>query len=145
IRQNIMSNVSVLSFTAESANELRIFTGLNAVQDAQRWSELLLSTSNPYIITYILSSSNIKYIYVPQRDVELLNSSILNSVVKYFPEVFENGYATIYEVTPLTAPSSQASFGVLDFSPSLQTLENTTWIDDSFTEGWYPYRQYGEV
>lgn len=145
IRQNIMSNVSVLSFTTESANELRNFAGLNGAQDAQRWSQLLLSTSNPYIITYVLSSSNIKYIYVAQRDVELLNSSILNSVVKYFAQVFKNDYATIYEVSPLTAPSSQASFGVLDFSPSLQGPENTTWIDDSFTEGWYPYRQYGEV
>jgi len=124
---------------------LRNFAGVNAVQDAQRWSKLLLSTSNPYIITYVLSSSNIKYIYVAQRDVELLNSSILNSIVSYFPQVFKNDYATIYEVPPLTAPSSQASFGVLDFSPSLQKLENTTWIDDSFTKGWYPYRQYGEI
>jgi hypothetical protein len=145
IRQNIMSNVSVLSFTTESANQLRNFAGLNAVQDAQRWSKLLLSTSNPYIITYVLSSSNIKYIYVAQRDVELLNSSILNSFVKYFPQVFKNDYATIYEVSPLTAPSSQASSGVFAFSPSLQSPENTTWIDDSFTEGWNPYRQYGEV
>jgi hypothetical protein len=145
IRQNIITNASVLTFTTESANSLRNFAGIDAVQDAQRWSKLLLSTSNPYIITYVLSSSNIKYVYVAQRDVELLNPSILNSIVKYFPQVFKNDYATIYEVPPLTAPSSQASFGVLDFSPSLQKLENTTWIDDSFTKGWYPYRQYREV
>jgi hypothetical protein len=145
IRQNIMTNESFLTFATESATELRNFAGINAVQDAQRWSKLLLSTSNPYIITYILSSSNIKYIYVTQRDVKLLNPSTLNSIVSYFPQVFKNDYATIYEVPTLTAPSSQASFGVLQFSHSLQKLENATWIDDSFTKGWYPYRQYGEA
>lgn len=145
IRQNILSNESVLSFTTESANNLENLAGINAVQDAQRWSELLLSTPNPYIITDILSSSNIKYIYVAQTDAELLTSSMLNSFVKYFPQVFKNDYATIYAVPPLTAPSPEASLGVLDFSPSLQQPENTTWTVPSFTEGWYPYQQYGEV
>ncbi|MEM3873007.1 MAG: hypothetical protein QXE05_10665, partial [Nitrososphaeria archaeon] len=145
IRQNILSNVSVLTFTTHSANRLRNFAGINAVQDAQRWSKLLLSTSNPYIIIYVFSLSNIKYIYVAREDVELLKFSTLNSIIKYFPQVLKNGYATIYEVPALTAPSSQASFGVLDFSPSFRKLENTTWVDYSFTKGWCPYRQYGNV
>jgi hypothetical protein len=144
IRQNTLANASVLTFTTESANNLRNFAGLNPVQDAQRWSQLL-STSNPYIITYILSSSNIKYIYVTQNDAELLSTVQLSSFLKYFPKVFKNDYATVYEVPPLTAPSPGASFGVLHFSPSIQKIADTTWIDDSFTEGWYPYRQYGEV
>jgi hypothetical protein len=146
IRQNIMSNESVLTFTTESVNELENFAGLNVVQDAQRWSELLLSTSNPYIITDILSSSNIKYIYVAQTDVKLLTSSMLNSVVKYFPQVFKNDYATIYAVPPLTAPSPEASLGVLDFSHSLTfSAPTSTWSDDSFLQGWGFYESYGNV
>lgn len=146
IRQNTPANASVLTFTEESALRLRNFVGLSPVQDAQRWLKLLLSTSNPHIITYIFSLSNVKCVYIAQRDVELLNSSnVLSSFVKYFPKVIENDYVTIYKVPSLTPPSPDASVGVLHFSPSLQKLEETVWIDDSFTEGWYPYRQYGEV
>lgn len=124
IRQNTPANASVLTLNTTSANNLRNFAGLNGVQDAQRWSQLL-SASNPYIITYILSSSNIKYIYVTQKDAELLSEVQLNSFLKYFPKVFKNDYATIYEVPHLTAPSPEASFAVLHFSPSLQSLEDS--------------------
>jgi hypothetical protein len=146
VRQHLPKNASILTFTDQSAHKLRNFAGINAVQDAQRWSNLLLSTTNSYVITYILSLSNVKYIYVAQRDLELMNSNnVLRSFVKYFTIVFENEYVTIYEVLPLTPPSSEASLAVLHFSSSLQRLEDATWIDDSFTKGWYPYRQYGEV
>jgi len=146
VRQLLPKNASVLTFTDQSSHRLRNFAGINAVQDAQRWSNLLLSTTNPYVITYILSLSNVKYIYVAQRDAELMNSNnVLSSFVKYFPIVFKNEYVTIYEVPPLTPQSSEASLGILHFSPSLQNLTDTMWIDDSFTEGWHPYRQYGEV
>ncbi len=144
IRQHILANSSVLTFTPDSAGELRALAGLNAVQDAQRWSQLLLSASSPYIITYILSSSNIKYIYIAQRDNALLSTTYLSHFINYFPIVVKNSYATVYEVPSLTATSSQAPFGVLYFAPSISSL-NTTWVDDSFTEGWYQYRQYGEV
>lgn len=146
IRQNIITNASVLTFTEESACRLKNFAGINPVQDAQRWSKLLLSISNPYIITYILSSSNVKYIYVAQRDIELLNSNnILRSFVKSFSKVLENDYVAVYAVPLLTSPSPRASVGVLHLSPSLQKSEGAIWIDDSFTERWYPFRQYGEV
>jgi len=146
IRQYTSTNSSVLTFTEESANRLRNFAGLNPVQDAQRWSKLLLSTSNPYIITYVLGSSNVKYIYVAQRDVELLNSNnVLSSFVDYFPKVFKSDCVTVYEVPLLTPPSPEASVAVLNLLPSLQESEDAMWIDDSFTEGWYAYRQYGEI
>lgn len=144
IRQNTPTSVSVLTFTAESADNLRSYAGLNAVQDARRWSKLL-STSNPYILTHILSSSNIKYIYTTQRDAELLNDCMLSSFAKYFSKVFANDRVAIYEVPPLTAPSPEASVGVLHFSHSFRGIENTAWLDDSFTEGWHSYRQYGEI
>jgi hypothetical protein len=144
IRQNTPANASVFTLTTESANNLRNLAGLNVVQDAQRWSNLL-STSNPYIITYILGSSNIKYIYVTQKDAELLSNIQLNSFLKYFSKVFQNGYATVYEVPPLTAPSPETSFRVMHFSPSIQKIANSTWIEDSFIDRWCPYSQYGEI
>jgi hypothetical protein len=145
IRQNTPANASVLTFTAESANELRTFAGINAVQDAQRWSQLLLSASNPYLITYILGSSNVKYIYASQRDYALLNSSRLGYFVQYFPVVVRNRNATVYAVPPITAPSAQATFTMLHFSPSLSTVESPSWTDDSFASGWYPYKKSGEI
>ncbi len=145
IRLHTPANASVLTFTPDSAGELRALAGLNAAQDAQRWSQLLLSTSNPYVIIDILSSSNIRYIYVAQRDNVLLNASYLNHFTSYFPIAVKNSYATVYEVPLITAPSSQAPFGVLYFPLSVSSSRNITWIDDSFTEGWHQYRQYGEV
>jgi len=146
VRQHTQKNSSVLTFTEDSANILRNFAGLNPAQDAQRWSKLLLSTSNPYIMTYILGSSNVKYTYVAQRDIELLESNkVLNSFVEHFPKVFENCYVAVYEVTSLVPPSAEASFGILHLLPSPQKLEDTTWVDDLFVEGWYPYRKYGNV
>jgi len=146
IRENVVANASVLTFTTESANRLRTFTGLNAVQDAQRWSNLLLTTSNPYIITYVLGLSNIKYIYLTKKDAELASSNnVLKSIINYYPKVIENDHATIYKVHPLTPPSTEASLGVLYFPPSMQKHEASEWVEDSFTDGWYPYRQYGKV
>ncbi|MBN1245746.1 hypothetical protein JXA31_09165 [Candidatus Bathyarchaeota archaeon] len=145
IKQNTPTNASVLTFTTESANNLENYAGLNAVQDAQRWSKLLLSTSNPYIINYILGSSNIKYIYIAQRDADLLNSNTLGYFFEYFPTVMKNDHVTIYEVPSLTPPSQEASLGVLNFAPSISNLENTTWIDDSFTQGWSAFKQYGNI
>jgi len=145
IRQHLSQNSSVLTFNTDSANKLRNFAGVNAVQDAQRWSNLILSTSNPYIITYVLGLSNVKYIYVSQKDAELIRSNrILTSMINYFPKVLENSYVTIYEVPSLTPPSSNASLGVLHISPSIQPEDNA-WIEDSFTEGWHPHRQYGKI
>jgi len=146
IRQHTQTNSSVLTFTEESANRLRNLAGLNPAQDAQRWSKLLFSTSNPYVMIYILGSSNVRYTYVAQRDIELLKSNnVLNSFVEHFPKVFENDYVVVYEVTSLVPPSPQASFGILHFLPSPQKLEDAIWVDDSFVEGWYPYRKYGDV
>ena len=146
VRQNVTTNSSILAFTEESANKLRNFAGINPVQDAQRWSKLLLSASNPYVITYILGSSNVKYIYLSQEDIKLLSSnSVLKSFIEHFRKVFENDYVTVYEVPPLIPPSSNASLGVFHFYLPTQKLEDTSWVEDSFTEGWRPYRQWGKV
>lgn len=97
--------------------------------------------------------------------LDCLAFNMLNSFVKYFPQVFQNDYATIYAVPNLTAPSSEASLGVLDFSPSIQQFENTptstvankkignitfsnstsTWSDGGFMQGWGFYESYGNI
>jgi hypothetical protein len=146
IRQHLSSNSSVLTFTADSASKVRDFAGVSDVQSAQRWSDIILSTSNPYIITYVLGSSNVKYIYVSQKDAELLGSnSILASMINYFPKVLENSYVKIYEVPPLTPPSPNASLGVLHLPPSIQRSEDGTRIEGSSIEGWALHEKYGNA
>ena len=130
IRQHLSQNSSVLTFTTDSANKLRNFAAVNAVQDAQRWSNLILSTTNPYIITYVLGLSNVKYIFMSQEDAKLVRSNrILTSMINYFPKVFENVYVTIYEVPSLTPPSSNASLGVLYIPPSIQCASQRSFDD----------------
>ena len=144
LKDNTPNNSSVLSFTQKSSRELKNFAGLNDVQDAYRWSKLLLSTSDPSIITYIFSKSNIKFIYLTENDFQIIKSTLFNSFLQYFKIVVCNDYASIYEVPPLSASSSQSSFGVLNFSPSLEVTDRI-WIDDSFNSDWDYYRKYGDV
>ena len=146
LRQNNMMNCSVLTFTSTSVYNLITFSGLNDVQDSQRWSNLLISTSNPYIITYILSLSNIRYIYLTKSDVKLINSNnILKSIIYSFPKVIENNYATIYKVPQLNPPSINASLGIFHLPPSEQKLEPSPWIEESFDKGWSLYRKNGNI
>jgi len=148
IKQNLPANESIITFSdAPSSGKLYPFAKVNMIQNLQRFSNILLNEENPYALIYILGLSRAKYVYMTQRDYEILNSStgLFKDFLPYFPKVFVNDAATIYEVPPLTPSSTEASVGVLHFSPSLQRLEDTIWIDDSFAEGWYPYRQYGDV
>ena len=143
IKVNTPSNASVLTFTSKSSNELSKFAGINDVQEAQRWSDLLLSSSNPYIITYVLGNSKVKYVYLTEDDFRAIDSNIMSAFFTYFSKVFYNSYATIYEVPLLTAPTSSASLGVINFPPTLS--ERNEWIDDTFTSEWHLNRQYGET
>jgi hypothetical protein len=148
IKQNLPANESIITFSDDSLHgKLYPFAKVNMIQNLQRYSNILLNEENPYALIYILGLSRAKYVYMTQRDYEILNSSkgLFKDFLPYFPEVFVNNAATIYEVPPLTPSSTEASLAILHFSPSLQRLEDTIWIDDSFTEGWYPYRQYGDV
>jgi len=148
IKQNLPTNESIITFSDDSVHgKLYPFAKVNTIQNLQRYSNILLNEENPYALIYILGLSRAKYAYMTQRDYEILNSSkgLFKDFLSYFPKVFVNDAATIYEVPPLTPSSPEASLAVLHFSPSLQRLEDTIWIDDSFAEGWYPYRQYGDV
>jgi hypothetical protein len=148
IKQNLPANESIITFSDDpSSGKLYPFAKVNMIQNLQRFSNILLNEENPYALIYILGLSRAKYVYMTQRDYEILNSSkgLFKDFLPYFPKVFVNDAVTIYEVPSLTPSSTEASVGVLHFSPSRQGQEDTTWIDDSFTEGWHPYRQYGEV
>lgn len=148
IKQNLPANESIITFSDDSVHgKLYPFAKVNMIQNLQRYSNILLNEENPYALIYVLGLSRAKYVYMTQRDYEILNSSkgLFKDFLPYFPKVFVNDAVTIYEVPSLTPSSTEASVGVLHFSPSLQGQEDTTWIDDSFTEGWHPYRQCGEV
>lgn len=143
LRDNTPNNSSVLTFTKASSTDLSSFAGLNSVQNAYRWSKLLLSTTDPSIITHIFSKSNIKFVYLTQNDFQIIKSTQLHSFLKYFKIVVRNDYASIYEVPSLSA-SSSPSFAVLNFSPSLEVTDRI-WIDDSFDSDWDYYRKHGAV
>ncbi len=144
LRNNMPSNSSVLTFTAESANKLRNFAGINAVQDAERWSELF-SASNPSVVNYILGSSNVRYIYLDYNDLYLANQTFFASFLPYFEVVYKSGYITLYEVQSLTPPSYGASLAILYPIDSPQQQTAPTWVDDTFDQGWDFSRKYGDV
>lgn len=147
IRQNTPQNASVLTFTTESANYLRNLAGLNPVQDAQRWSHLLLSTFNPYLISYILANSNVKYVYVTKNDYKLVSSNgILKTFLKYFPKVFESDNVTIYEVSHFSHKALEQTLGVFSYPSHLQ--ENSMWtedFEDSLNKRWRLYSTFGKI
>jgi len=119
IKNNLLSNESVLTFTYDSAFKLGTFVGIfyqslypYAPTDTPKniVNYGLLATDNPYIITYLLSTSNTRFIYVGKDDASLLDSnySLLNSFLNYLPIVVSNPDATVYEVPKLAPPSLNA-------------------------------------
>lgn len=118
IKNNLSSNESVLTFTYASAFKLGTFVGISYqslypydVTDTPKniVTYGLLATDNPYIITYMLSTSNTRFIYVGKDDVSLLESnSVFNSFLNYLPIVVSNPDATVYEVPKLAPPSLNA-------------------------------------
>jgi hypothetical protein len=146
IKQNLPANASVVTFSDDPfRGKLYPFAEVNPVQNLDRFSNILLNEENPYAVVYVLGFSRAKYVYMTQTDYEILDSSkgIFKDFLPYFTKVFVNNAVTIYAVPPLTPSSPEASLAVLKLSPSLFEPSNTTWIDDSFTEGWNPYQTYG--
>jgi hypothetical protein len=131
IKNSLTTNESVLTFSRESALDVRTFAGIT-VQDLYGYSDNntvtqgLLATVNPYIITNILASSNVRFVYVAPEDAALLNSGnfTFNSFLKFFPKVFASSDVTVYEIPQLTPvfPNSTSSLGILDFSPHNDSL-----------------------
>lgn len=106
IKSHLLPNESVLAFSEYTMNTIKALVCINPLQNAYKWNNILTGTTNPYIITYILSSSNIRYIYIPNRDWENLISSrgTFDIFLNFFQKVFENERVRVYEV-PVLNPS----------------------------------------
>ena len=155
IKQNLSSNASIITFSdAPRSGKLYPFAKVNPIQNLHRYSNILLNELNPYVLTYILGLSGAKYVYMTQRDYEILNNSkgIFKDFLPYFPKVFVNDAVTIYEIpqlSPPSSPSSDVSLELLHFSHLIFETSDApsvcTWIDDSFAEGWHQHKQYGKI
>ncbi len=145
VRKNLSNNASVLTFSEDSSLKLRDFAGVNDVQNAYRWSQLMLSTTDPNVMVHVFGESNIELVYLTRIDTKILEANdVLTVFVSYFPQVFNNDYVVIHHVDTLIPPSENAPLGVLRYVPEPQETE-IDWIDDSFTQGWSLFRQYGNI
>jgi len=135
IKNNLSSEESVLTFTYASAFKLGTFAGISFQSlypygtsnlDRNIVNYGFLETENPYILTYMLGASNTRYIYVAKEDATLLSSKhfLINSFLKYLPEVFKSPDVTLYEVPRLIPPSHNldSSLGVIHLFPSKNLL-----------------------
>jgi len=131
IKNNLSPNESALTLTSESAFKLRTFAGITVqalygTSDRNVVTQGLLATDNPYIITYILGTSNLRYVYIAPEDADLLNSKhfLFSSFLKYFSEVFRSGDVRVYEVPRLipVSPDLESPLGVIHFLPSNDSL-----------------------
>jgi hypothetical protein len=129
IEDNLSHNETVLTFTIESTFKLHTFAGITAQSiygssDRNIVTYGLLNTTNPYIITEILGSLKVRYIYVAQEDVAFLNSKdfYFNYFLNYFYKVFVAPETTVYEIPSLTPPTKGTNFGVLYYPPPRRSL-----------------------
>jgi hypothetical protein len=114
--RNLQSNSSVLTFTTASAAKLETFAAVNTLQVIQRWSDIILKTDNQEEILNLLAGTNTRYIYLTPEDADVLTASqsIFLNFLQYFPIVFSNEKATIYEVPSMSLPSGN-QITVLNF------------------------------
>ena len=147
IKNHFASNESVLTFTHGSAYKLGTFAGIS-VQSLYPYGPEIVSrnivdyvilntnTKNPYLFLYILGASNTRYIYVAKADYMLLSAKpfLINSLLKYLPEVLKNQDVTVYEVPKLTLPSQNfnASISVVHLFSS-KTFLRFDGVDDTVT------------
>lgn len=124
IENNLCRNESVLTLTDYSAFKLRTFAGV-PVQSLYTASNKnivtygLLTTADPYVITYILGASNTKYVYMTNDDTQLLDFqySYFESFLEYLSIVFVGTNVTVYEIPTLmpASNSSNSEFGIVHF------------------------------
>ena len=116
IGQNLPSNATILTLTADSESKLQTFAGVNQIQILKTWDYLILNSTDPSMFLYFLGTSNVKYIYLSEVDAEVLNcsKSVLHSLIDYFPLDFQNKYVSVYKVPTITQPISQSNFTILN-------------------------------
>ena len=140
IKNNLKANESVLAFSNSSEFQITALAGINPIQDFAKYTNLILSITNPYLITYALGSSNVRYIYVTKSDLSILNSTgkFFESFLSFFSEAFVNNEVTIYEVPILAKPSPTSPLGILNYAVG----ENFS-VNDFSNKTWMPSKQFG--
>jgi hypothetical protein len=102
LRENIPSNVN-LSIATPSVNSYTMIKDFGEVwQPLAAGSPILFSVKSPESALSILAQSNVKYVYMAQRDFAELESAYpegyMARLLNYLPVAFKNEEVTIYEV-----------------------------------------------
>jgi len=108
LRINQEPNSRVLTVTFVSTSALSSFAssplGIGDFGTGLAPSNLFLDTTNPVVLFYLLHQSNVGYIYIAERDEPFIpTDSLIQTLLKYLPVVFENEAVTIYQVPPVSA------------------------------------------
>jgi hypothetical protein len=124
IKTNLGANESVATFSSLSSFKLTALAGINPIQDFTKYSNLMLSLKDTFILTFMLGASNIRYIFVAHSDFLVINSStgVFKDYLNFFSKPFSNEAVIIYEVPNLAKPIENASLGVLNFGEDDKSL-----------------------
>ena len=106
-----MTGVSAQALSSFASSPLLIgdfYKGLNP-------SNLFLTTTDPVMLFALLHQSNIRYIYIAERDKPFIpTDSPIQTLLKYLPVVFENEAVKIYQVPPVSAYTKGADVLLID-------------------------------
>ena len=115
VKQNLPSNASVITMTAESATELETFAGLSPVRVM---NYLPIVDAGPSLLLYVIGNSNVKYVYMNQMDeAQLENTSFLCSLLNYLPISYCDKETVIYSIPSLSPPVAGSKTLILDTQP----------------------------
>lgn len=117
IKQNLLDNSSILTFSEDSANKLSAFAAVNELQIIQKWSNTVLKTCDLSVIIDLLAKTNTQYLYVDSLDKMQLNSS--QGIFKYFMQIcpveFSNDDVTVYRIPHFDASSENPQILMFKF------------------------------
>jgi hypothetical protein len=140
LRLNVKPTESVLTIAPSDPPGRWTFmlkiAGLSGAQTfVNNYQELHYSTFCPETTIYLLSKSQVGYIYLTTSSFAELktnpiyNGFLANGLFDYLPVVFKNADSTIYKVPQLSSPR-ESDFGIVVPEYSVG------WKDDSFIDGW---------
>jgi len=115
-RRHLPNFESVATVTSESHFRITTFAGVSELQVDYPTNALLFRAKTPQTAFYILSSSNITYMYLDKRDYAELGSeypdSFMGFMMQYLPVLFNNSEVTIYYI-PKILYSSDPDIGLI--------------------------------
>jgi hypothetical protein len=108
LRLNRENNSRVLTVSATSAQALSAFASdtlwIGDFGKGTNPTSLFLETSDPVTLLRLLYQSNIKYIYIADRDQSFIkHDSLFESFIEKLNIAYENNAITVYKVPPINA------------------------------------------